>query len=269
MVQNKDYSQDAKKYGCTGSSTMPDMNVRRLEIENLLKYINDGDDCLEAGCGNGYASVRISEQKEINLQSFDFTGEMIEQAKQQDISKIKGNIEFSHQDILNIEFTQKFDTVFSIRCIINLLEWKLQKTALSNLAMYVKDGGKLVLLEAFLDGLNELNEAREEFNQEPIKSQPFNLHFDKEKVTTHLSGIGFELEKEDNFLSSYYYHTRVLYPALSQALGLKLKFNSKFDSFFSHAEPQGNFSHIKILVFRKKIPSCPDCDLFHPRGRCQ
>ncbi len=250
-IVNERYTEEAKKSQMSLTSTMPDLNTRRLEIQNIIKYINDNDICLEVGCGNGAASVEISKIKKINLKSIDANKEMIELAKQQPLDLIKGKLEFFNQNILEINDKNLFDTVFSIRCIINLMDCNDQKQALTNIANSVKDDGKLILLEAFSDGLEELNQARNELGLESIPPAYHNLHLKKDQVINHLKTKDFELFIEDNFLSSFYFGTRVIYPAIAKANNLSLLKNSKFDNFFSYFPSYGNFSHIKILGFTK------------------
>ena len=45
---------------------MTDKNIRELEISNIIKYLNDGDNCLELGCGNGAASIEIAKKRNLN-----------------------------------------------------------------------------------------------------------------------------------------------------------------------------------------------------------
>ena len=132
------------------------------------------------------------------------------------------------------------------------MKWEDQKIALGNMCGMVKNNGKMILLEAFSDGLEELNQARKEMGLESIPPAYHNLHLKKELVIDHLSNNGFKLVEEDNFLSTYYFGTRVIYPALAKANNVEMVFNSKIDSFFSHFPAYGNFAHIKILVFKKE-----------------
>ena len=250
-IVKKRYFDEAQKTELSLTSTMPDLNTRRLEIENILKYLEQKEKCLEIGCGNGAASIEISKIRELDLLSTDDNEEMIKFAKKQPTSEIKGKIQFQQVNVLDLNYEENFDTVFTIRCIINLMEWEDQKKGLTNMAKAVKKGGKLILLEAFSDGLAELNQAREEFGLDKIPPAYHNLHLKKELVIQHLNDCGLELIGEDNFLSSYYFGTRVIYPALAKANNKELVKNSKFDSFFSNFPPSGNFAHIKILGFRK------------------
>lgn len=247
----KRYFEEAQQRELSLKSTMPDSNTRRLEIENILKYINENDSCLEIGCGNGAASIEISKIKTLDLTSIDDNEEMIKFAKKQPSNEIKGKIQFQRLNVLNLEFQETHDTIFSIRCLVNLMIWEDQKKALQKMAKAVKKGGKLILLEAFSDGLDELNQARKELGLENIPPAYHNLHLNKELVIPHLQENNMNLIKEDNFLSSYYFGSRILYPALAKANNVEIEKNSKIDKFFSYFAPIGNFSHIKILAFQK------------------
>ena len=80
---NEHYKKQAKEHNLALTSTMPDQNIRKKEIENIIKYLEDGEKCLEVGCGNGAASIMISKIRRLNLLSIDSTKEMIELAQQQ------------------------------------------------------------------------------------------------------------------------------------------------------------------------------------------
>ena len=120
---NEHYKKQAKEHNLDLTSTMPDQNIRKKELENIVKYLEDNTKCLEVGCGNGAASIVISKIRRLDLVSIDSTKEMIELAQQQSKKEIKGEISFKHQSILELEEKDDFDIVFTIRCIINLLNW--------------------------------------------------------------------------------------------------------------------------------------------------
>jgi ubiquinone/menaquinone biosynthesis C-methylase UbiE len=250
-IVNQHYQKQAKEIGLDLKSTMPDQNIRELEITNIIKYLNDGDNCLELGCGNGAASIEIAKKRKLSQKSIDYSKEMIELANKQNRSEIKGDIEFEQGDILDLKNLKEFDVVFTVRCIINLMDKNDQRKALDNLAKLVKSNGKLILLEAFSDGLEEINMAREELGLESIPPAHHNLHLVKNDVINYLKNSGMELLNEDCFLSSYYFWTRAILPALVKANNVGVKFNSKIDSYFKFLTPYGNFSHIKLLVFKK------------------
>jgi len=187
----------------------------------------------------------------LNQISIDYSKEMIDLAKSQDKSGIIGTIHFEQGDILDLKISREFDVVFTVRCIINLMNKNDQKMSLENLANLVKNNGKLILLEAFSEGLEEINMVRDELGLESISPAYHNLHLVKNDVIEHLKNHGMELLVEDCFLSSYYFWTRAITPALLKANNVNFKFNSKLDSYFKYLPAYGNFSHIKILVFKK------------------
>lgn len=113
-------------------------------------------------------------------------------------------------------------------------------------------GGLLVLLEAFVDGLNSLNRARSEVGLPSNPPAYHNLLLDADVVREYLGTCGMKFEEENNFLSGYYFGSRVLYPALAKLAKKKVVYNNAFGQYFASLPPKGNFSHIKALVFKKK-----------------
>lgn len=249
-VVRQHYKQEAQTHGLAATATMADVTTRALEISTLLSHLKSGDKCLEVGCGNGAGSLQIARSKKLSMTCIDFSTDLIELAMQQPKTGVKGSLKFRQQDVLELD-ERGFDVVFTERCIINLLDWNDQKEALRRMAKALKKGGRLLLLEAYKDGLQELNRARQELGLPEIPPAYHNLHLEKEAVAEFLSGEGLRLTEEDNFLSSYYFGSRVLYPALANAAKKDIVYNSAFGSFFAALPPAGNYAHIKLLVFEK------------------
>lgn len=247
----KHYKEEAAKTAMSLTSTMADVNTRRLEMDALVSYLKTAKKALEVGCGNGAASVEIAKRVKLNLTCVDFTPELIALAKKQPTKGIKGKVDFYEQDVLKLPYKNAFDAVFTERCIINLMTWEHQKTALANMAGALKSGGRLILLEAFNDGLAQLNRSRQDVGLEPVGPAYHNFYLDKEAVIEHLKGLRMKFAQENNFLSSYFFGSRVLYPALAKANKKEIAYNSAFASYFAYLAPVGNYSQIKILVFKK------------------
>jgi ubiquinone/menaquinone biosynthesis C-methylase UbiE len=246
------YRKEAETQGISATATMRDTITRKAEVGELLSYLRNGDRCLEVGCGNGVASVEIAKMRKLKMTCIDFSSELIALAKKQHTKGIKGTIEFKEQDILKLEDKNRYDVVFTERCIINLLDWEDQKESLHRMARALKKGGRLILLEAYKDGNEELNRARAEIGLPEIPPAYHNLHLEKRKVIECLAADKLSLIDENKFLSTYYFGTRVLYPALAKLGGKDVVYNSAFGNFFAHLPPVGNYAHIQILAFKKK-----------------
>lgn len=246
------YRKEAETHGIAPTSTMADTTTRAKEIEALLLHLKSGDRCLEVGCGNGSGSLQIARTKKLSMTCIDFSTDLIALAMKQPKSGVKGSLRFRQQDVLELDERATFDVVFTERCIINLLDWNDQKEALRRMAKALKKGGRLLLLEAYKDGLEQLNRARHEVGLPAVPPAYHNLHLDKEAVTEYLSGERLDLKAEDNFLSSYYFGSRVLYPALANAARQEITYNGAFGAFFAALPPAGNYAHIKLLVFQKR-----------------
>jgi ubiquinone/menaquinone biosynthesis C-methylase UbiE len=252
QVVREHYRQEAEVHGFAPTATMADVTTRAKEIAALLSHLKTGDRCLEVGCGNGAGSLQIARTKKLSMTCIDFSTDLIQLAMKQPKSGVKGKLRFRQQDVLDLEEKAVFDVVFTERCIINLLDWNDQKEALRRMARALRKGGRLLLLEAYKDGLETLNRARQELGLPAIPPAYHNLHLDRAAVTEFLNGENLDFKAEDNFLSSYYFGTRVLYPALARAGGRDVIYNSVFGSFFATLPPTGNYAHIKLLVFRKR-----------------
>jgi len=246
------YKEQAQKFGIDGRSTISDINTRNLEINALLKYIKGNKKVLEVGCGNGYTARVMIQKKKINLTAIDFSEDLIKVAKKQPLNNIKGKVHFNVGDTTKLDFPKEsFDVVFTERCLINLITRGNQKKALLEIHRVLKRGGIFIMLEDFTDGWKNMNEAREELGLKMIPQPAHNLFFDKEKLLRFTKNK-FDFLKEDNFLSTYYFGSRIIYPALLKlATGKEPKYESLINSFFAEMPPYGNHSAIKIIVFKK------------------
>ena len=251
------YTSQAKLYNISPKSTMKDQFIRALEVsklrETLTKLSNKNTKVLEVGCGNGYTVSKLSKKLECNFVCIDANKEMIQLASKRKLKKII----FRKQSILEPKFRSgMFDIVFTQRCLINLISWKSQKTALNQIHRLLKKDGFLVLLEAFDDGLKELNQARHIIGLEKISPAWHNLYINKTKLHGFIQkkfvNGDFKIKKltYDNFLSSYYFGSRVLYPGLLEKKS-QIKYNNKFVEFFSLMKPLGNYSPLQLTILKK------------------
>lgn len=251
------YEKQAKEYGLSKQSTMKDVNTREKEVDLILKYLKillekiENPKILEIGCGNGYTAEQIMKCLDLkNYTGVDFCEDFIELANQRNLS----NAKFQTGNVLGLNFEDSsFDIIFTERCLINLDTWDKQKDSLNEIRRILKSEGYFIMIEAFTDGLENLNGARNTLGLDSVP-QPFhNVFFDKDKFLDFIKGK-FRLYENDssiiNFLSSYYFGSRVLYPAL--IAGKKdLVYNNKFIEFFKYIPSYGSYCSIQCFILKK------------------
>lgn len=259
------YRKQAEAHRLEPTSTMADETTRNLEISAILACVDHalsqlGPNCrlLELGCGNGYLlSVLSDRQPSLQLTGADYSEDMVELAASRSIP----NSEVRREDVRGLTFqSESFDVVVTERCLINLLEASEQELALGEIFRVLKPGGFAVLIEAFTDGLENLNRGRVELGL-PENEVPYhNLWFDKERFLAALAGRFREVDAGGarslpprNFLSSHYFISRVLYPAVTHR---EILYNTEFVKFFEFLPPHGAYSPIQ-LFFLQKVAEAP------------
>lgn len=254
------YRQEASEHDLRPTSTMKDETTREFEISSIMACLayatarTSPERLLEIGCGNGYLLSLIRERvSSIDLVGLDLSPEMVELANKRNIP----SAEILEGDVRRLPYADgHFDIVVSERCLINILDAKAQDEALEEVCRVLAPGGYLVMIEAFTDGLENLNRARDEIGLAPIPMTHHNLWFDKPRFLEAIAGRleivtvpdGDDPTPAQNFLSSYFFVSRVLYPAVTQA---ELRYNTEFVRFFRFLPPQGDFSPIQLFLLHK------------------
>ena len=258
------YRKIALKDGASPRSTMEDDHVREKELEWIISYRNlirrqhgHSLHVLDLGCGNGYALEQLSSSgSDDRLSGVDFSADLLEIANGRGL---KG-CSVSQGDARELAFDDAtFDFVYTERCLINILDEQEQIRALNEIARVLKPGGDYLMIECFTDGLENNNKARVDCGLAPLKAAYHNRYFDKDVFHAAIRGKFKALEAADldaaafqhrsNFLSSYYFISRVLYPA--SVHGGEVVRNSEMAKFFSFLPPVGNYSPIQAYVLRK------------------
>jgi len=213
---------------------------------------------LDIGCANGYSTLEYLRRRSIKIHGVDYVPEMIECAKKRVESldsQLSKSVVFEVGSVLNIPFPDEhFDKVISTRVVINLGNWESQKEALNQCVRVTKKGGKLLLSEATVQGLDKLNKLRREFGLEPIPIPSFNLYLDQDSIIREVEP-SMELLEIRNFASTYFWGTRFLKPILAKLQNLHSVVPdplSLMNEFFSLVPSYGDFGTQKLFVFRKK-----------------
>jgi ubiquinone/menaquinone biosynthesis C-methylase UbiE len=251
------YRREAETHGTDATSTMKDGVTRGREIEGVkdvmrvLRERGGTQRVVDIGCGNGYLlEVLRHEFHDLDLVGIEYTPEMVELARSRHVTACdieRGNVcELPFRDA-------SFDAVISERCIINVMDRGDQERAFAEVARILRPGGNAVCIEAFTDGLAELNAARAELGLPPNVVPHHNLWFEKDWFL-RIVGERFEIVSDaafppTNFLSSHYFISRVLYPSITKR---EIIYNAHLVRFFAFLPPMGNYSPIQFHVLRKR-----------------
>lgn len=257
------YRTEAELYGTDASSTMRDEITRGREVAEILRALRrlkasraGLDGLLDVGCGNAFLLEQLRYQHPtLELTGLEYTPELAELARARQIDRCP----ILEGDVRQLPFEDStFDIVVTERCIINVMDVGDQETSFREVERVLRPGGHYICIEAFTDGLEQLNEAREQLGLEPNKMAYHNLWFDKDWFLK-VVGRAFDVVEPDpndqealaspNFLSSHYFMSRVVYPALTRT---DIVYNSHFVKFFSFLPPMGNYSPIQFWLLRKR-----------------
>ena len=257
------YRKEAELYGKDASSTMRDETTRGREVAEILRALQwlgatgaAVDRLLDVGCGNGFLLEQLRDRfPATDLTGLEYTPELVQVARERGISECP----IVEGDVRQLPFeSEAFDLVVTERCIINVMDTADQERSFAEVARVLTPGGHFICIEAFTDGLQQLNEAREQLGLPPNEMAYHNLWFDKDWFLD-VVGRSFDVVEADsadpnapatpNFLSSHYFMSRVVYPAVTRT---DIVYNSHFVKFFSFLPPMGNYSPIQFWLLRKR-----------------
>jgi len=211
LENKKHWDEFAKKYKNNLSGASYDSNL--VDLENLfiiseLKKIKPKS-LLDIGCGNGQRTKIFSKFVNGKTLGIDYSDVMIKHAS----SLENKNLKFENIDICNFDTTEKFDVIISCRCIINQTNSKKQVQLFKLLHYLLKSKGNLLIAEASVEGLKNLNSLRRSFSLVPIEEHWFNTHIKESYVFPKINKF-FKINKI-NRLGLFYYLARVVNSAIS------------------------------------------------------
>jgi SAM-dependent methyltransferase len=248
----------ATTHGLRPTSSWSDWRAIELEIDAISRFLAPGQDVLDAGCATGYSTARYATVTDGHVLGIDYVPEMVEHAVERRRSlpeEIGSRLEFRVGDVRELALAdESFDRVISTRVVINLGERNEQSRALHEYGRVLRPGGLLLLSEATLQGLERLNALRSEWGLPTIGIPGFNLYLD-EKTLAREAGPQLELDRIENFASSYFVATRLLKPLLANAASAEVDVadpDAEFNRWASQLPAAGDYGTQKLFVFRKR-----------------
>jgi ubiquinone/menaquinone biosynthesis C-methylase UbiE len=244
----------------SSETTTNDVYLRELEICTLIQAIKDTGlsegTILDAGCGDGYSTIRIS--KELTTFRFvgiDYSENMIEIAQRRlREDGNPGTIEFIVADIEKLFpsfHSRKFDIVITDRCLINLDSTKAQYEVMRQIQQMLKPSGYYIAIENFLEGQKKLTELRQAVGLPEIPIRWHNLFFDESDFIAFAKSI-FCFVRVVNFSSAYYFATRVIYSLLCKIRNEQPDYRHEVHRLSVNLPFVGDCSPIKLVIMQRK-----------------
>lgn len=195
------------------TSTLRDQFQNQLEHEALFRTLKDsrGASLLDVGCGNGYFALAMAKTCS-RVHGIDFSENMIAKANALNERRKEKNVVFTVADVRTFSLKERFDIATTKRCIINLPSHEEQIQAIKHIHTHLLPQGRLLLLEGFQDGYDELNIARAAFGLPPITQATYNLMIDTERFLRDIEGL-FTVEHVEYF-GTYCLFSRFVHPLL-------------------------------------------------------
>jgi SAM-dependent methyltransferase len=258
-ANNSLWADQAKRYGSELAATASSPWVRNASLRRLKQLIRRNDFVLEVGCGNA-SSLLGPLSHRCRAYGLDVTEEMLAIAKrcQRDI---RGLV---RSDVCSVPFLEAtFDVVYSSRCLINVLDPKMQEQAIREIFRVVKPNGRVILIENFREPLDRVNRARARFRSGSPVVDAHNLQLDLEKTLRLANELGWEpVVIRGNTLGSFVSHVLVarLFPRRGASLAERLLYPvyvglTHLDDVFGKRLPLFGKDIMLLLERRRTDPS--------------
>lgn len=235
-----------------------DLIAKQLEIEAIAKYVRDGMNILEVGCGNGITAIELARRYDVDITAIDYAEEMIAEAQELHLdttTNLKGGLSFETGDVrelLAYDIDAQFDLIYTERVLINLPDWPAQRDAIYNICSLLKPGGAYIMCENSQDGVDQLNKLRA-LHSLPMITPPWHNRYlrDEELKNINPMEMAGMLEKIDYYSSTYYFLSRIVNAIIAAQEGKEPDYNSPINRLALTLPPIGKLGQGRIWVWRK------------------
>jgi SAM-dependent methyltransferase len=258
-------------------STTKEINIKRIELNAIEKFIHDNADVLNIGCGNGYDLIYFASKRKISAKGIDISENMIRNAKKliqaidqgfllpESFKKVIPSvnkeeckkIEWEVADILSYRDNKRYDIVFTIRCIINLTDIEKQKKAIKKIADLVKKDGYFLMMENSIQNYALQNKARVIAGLRPRIPPAFNLFIDEEVILPEVKKF-FDVEPVIDHSSLNNIFQYIILPSVEDKIYYDTPIMNKVTELIIELNNKGlpnnfsNFGQGKLWILRKK-----------------
>lgn len=248
----KNYWEDRAAKDPSAQSTTQDFYLREIEYSVLFEQIQkySPDSVADVGCGDGRTTARLASKcSNLFFSGFDYSSSMVENAKNHLSSDELPNIQFEQLDIC-AGLKKSFDLIYTTRCLINLPSWDLQKIAINNIHKSLTIGGVYLMVENFIEGQENFNQVRKNFDLPEIPIREHNFFFQRERLLDFIDGR-FAVEEEVNISSAYYLMSRVIYSKICSETGQQPDYFDDHHRFAAGLPFAGEFGPVRLICLKK------------------
>lgn len=249
----KKYWNDRAGSDSSQQSTTMDIWLRDIESRVLSESIkrHQPHNVCDIGCGDGITTIRAARSyPEVNFFGFDYSTNMVKNANENKKKYKLDNLEFCVGDATSYIESNKFDLIYSTRCLINLVDWTAQKKALRNIENSLRHGGTYLMIENFTEGQELFNSLRSSFELPMIQIRDHNTFFDRDLLLEFMSR-SFRIDSDVNISSTYYIVSRVIYSSICQQNQLIPDYSDIHHELASKLPFLGEYGPVRAITFIK------------------
>ncbi len=272
ISKEPELSQKIKKYWSeraaetdpsSAQATTYDVFLRELEIVKLKEKIAaaslpHGSTVVDVGCGDGFSTVNIATAfPTLRFIGVDWSREMLALAEKRRSAdpELLERVSFRIGDMRDLStslLADRFEVFLSVRSLINIMTSAEQYDTIRQIAEHLKPGGYYFGIENFLQGQENFNRLRVAMGLPEIPVRWHNHFFDEEEYAKEVVEW-FDSLVIENFSSSYYLATRVIYSAGCYSIGEEPDYFHPIQKTAARLPVIGDFSPIKLVSMRRKL----------------
>jgi SAM-dependent methyltransferase len=173
-----------------------DLIAAELERRAIAQHVKRGMRVLDVGCGNGTSALWLAYAFPIEMVGIDLSPSMISEARMEASERVEEStipVRFHNVGVLEAQWAEPFDLIYSQRCLINLPDWPTQRAAIERILSWLKPGGTYLAVECSQDGLDRTNAFRAAVELPPIIAPGHNVYL----RDTEMCELGNELGTRD------------------------------------------------------------------------
>lgn len=230
-----------------------DFVLKEIEIAVLKRHLMNHQRVIEFGCGSGVTAIQLVKTLRVDILAFDYAESMVNSAREA-LSKeyeLIGSVRFDVGDIRSMhKLDSLFDVAITERVLINLASWEEQRDAISRIVNTLKSGGRYLMCENSINGLDRINELRRACGLDNI-SPPWHNRYFKEEELEAINLPNAKLVSVEHFSSSYYFVSRVINAWLAKQNGEEPRYDAQVNKLGLVLPEIGNFGQTKLWIFER------------------